>query len=142
MSQALKGLVEDGQLGLAQKWAHTLPEAFKIGLVNHCVTVDRLKEAVKLVRHLKLQQVSLLSDVRHAPHLVIQSLHISLCKISAHDGVPVYALGSRFFQRCLQALNACTLSASCTTLHNDCCKQRVLRCRPFQTSTSCTSSAL
>lgn len=101
MSQALKGLVEDGQLGLAQRWAHTLPEGFQIDLVNHCVAVDRLKEAVKLVRHLKLQQVSLLSDVRHAPHLLLQLLHISLSKISAHDGMPVRALASRFFQSCL-----------------------------------------
>ncbi|KAL0026716.1 hypothetical protein WJX79_006852 [Trebouxia sp. C0005] len=56
ISQALKGLVEDGQLGLAQRWADTLPCSFQIGLINHCVNVDRLKEAVRLVRHLKLQQ--------------------------------------------------------------------------------------
>lgn len=53
----LHALVEDGQLGLAQKWAQTLPQAFQISLVNQCVHVDRLKEAVKLVRHLKLQEV-------------------------------------------------------------------------------------
>ncbi|KAL0033286.1 hypothetical protein WJX77_001863 [Trebouxia sp. C0004] len=56
INQALKGLVEDGQLSLAQRWADTLPHSLQIGLINHCVNVDRLKEAVKLVRHLKLQQ--------------------------------------------------------------------------------------
>ena len=57
VTQILAGLVEDGQLGLAQRWAQTLPQAFQIELINHCVHVDRLKEAVKLVRHLQLKQV-------------------------------------------------------------------------------------
>ena len=56
-SEVLEGLVEEGQLGLAQRWAATLPEPFQTGLVNYCVACDRLKEAVKLVRHLNLQQV-------------------------------------------------------------------------------------
>ena len=57
VNEALAGLVEEGQLGLAQRWAVTLPENFQIDLVTHCVASDRLKEAVKLVRHLNLQQV-------------------------------------------------------------------------------------
>lgn len=51
--------MEEGQLGLAQRWAATLPHQLQIGLVAHCVAFDRLKEAVKLVRHLNLQQVQL-----------------------------------------------------------------------------------
>ena len=57
VSEVLAGLVEEGQLGLAQRWAATLPQNFQISLVTHCVASDRLKEAVKLVRHLHLQQV-------------------------------------------------------------------------------------
>ena len=57
ISEVLAGLVEEGQLGLAQRWAATLPQNFQIDLVAHCVASDRLKEAVKLVRHLNLQQV-------------------------------------------------------------------------------------
>lgn len=57
VSEVLAGLVEEGQLGLAQRWAATLPQNFQIGLVTYCVASDRLKEAVKLVRHLNLQQV-------------------------------------------------------------------------------------
>ena len=57
ISEVLAGLVEEGQLGLAQRWAATLPQNFQVDLVTHCVTSDRLKEAVKLVRHLNLQQV-------------------------------------------------------------------------------------
>ena len=102
MNQALKGLVEDGQLGLAQRWAETLPQVFQIGLVTHCVTVDRLKEAVKLVRSLKLQQVSLLSAFRNASHFALWWLQISLSKMSNYYGMPVYALASSFFQRCPQ----------------------------------------
>ena len=58
VSEVLEGLVEEGQLGLAQRWAATLSEPFQTGLVDYCVACDRLKEAVKLVRHLNLQQVS------------------------------------------------------------------------------------
>ena len=57
VSEVLAGLVEEGQLGLAQRWAATLPQNFQTCLVTHCVASDRLKEAVKLVRHLNLQQV-------------------------------------------------------------------------------------
>ncbi len=78
IDEALKGLVEDGQLGLAQRWADTLPQACQIVLVNHCVSVDRLKEAVKLVRHLKLQEVS--HDIAHSAYSVSQLLFAQ-----AHD---------------------------------------------------------
>ncbi|KAL3152075.1 hypothetical protein ABBQ32_001183 [Trebouxia sp. C0010 RCD-2024] len=57
VSEVLEGLVEEGQLGLAQRWAATLPLEVQIRLVTHCVACDRLKEAVKLVRHFHLQQV-------------------------------------------------------------------------------------
>lgn len=59
ISEVLAGLVEEGQLGLAQRWAPTLPQNFQISLVTFCVASERLKEAVKLVRHLNLQQVCL-----------------------------------------------------------------------------------
>ena len=57
VNEVLEGLVEEGQLGLAQRWAATLPHQVQISLVTHCVACDRLKEAVKLVRHFNLQQV-------------------------------------------------------------------------------------
>ena len=57
VSQSLERLIEEGQLGLAQRWAATLPQSNQTGLVQYCIECDRLKEAVKLVRQLKLQQV-------------------------------------------------------------------------------------
>ena len=53
----LQGLVVDGQQGLAERWAATLAHGQQVALVSFCVEVDRLKEAVRLVKRLKLQQV-------------------------------------------------------------------------------------
>ena len=53
----LQGLVVDGQQGLAERWAATLAHGQQVALVAFCVEVDRLKEAVRLVRRLRLQQV-------------------------------------------------------------------------------------
>ena len=53
----LQGLVVDGQQGLAERWAATLAHGQQVALVSFCVEVDRLKEAVRLVKRLRLQQV-------------------------------------------------------------------------------------
>lgn len=76
ISEVLAGLVEEGQLSLAQRWAATLPHNFQISLVTHCVTADRLKEAVKLVRHLNLQQVWPSKLCGHFPRLLACSISL------------------------------------------------------------------
>lgn len=53
----LQGLVVDGQQGLAERWAATLAHGQQVALVAFCMEVDRLKEAVRLVKRLRLQQV-------------------------------------------------------------------------------------
>ena len=58
LGQILVGLVGDGQLEPAQKFAASLPQSYRIGFVRDCENRGRLKEAVDSVKLFKLQKVS------------------------------------------------------------------------------------
>lgn len=60
--EVLAGLTECGQLALAERWAAGLEHSMQVVLVQHCVNSGRLREAVHLVKHFQLLQVSGLSQ--------------------------------------------------------------------------------
>lgn len=60
LGQILVGLVGDGQLEPAQKFAASLPLSYRLGFVRDCDTCGRLKEAVDSVKLFKLQKVSMI----------------------------------------------------------------------------------